>query len=535
MRRRWSNAGIQGRGKREFLEKIRLPAASSSIAGVSRPGIEPSSPWWEASMVTGVARVLEERRQWGRVRQEPVAVRSVVRGVTTPGGGGGEPRRPATPPRVSARECGGGALIAWACVACWESRGPLVKSLANFLRLPLPPQARLGRTIDTPQVAGRRLGGFPGACPNWHAECGTANPAPRSGSSVFSPFSVATLTLAMLGHQGTRVPLGVSGWRCSHARVADHYSLQSILLLRNQGSTVEWVLRLRELPVLQTKFDSRRPDSRMWESLASRFSRSSPVSPAFLYTHLASPSSALRASILRAAPISSLHFAIKMSDSKCAPLNASSPSVVNSSGSVPVSALRGRILHSLVTAPSLTAAVFEKLIYTDEVRGGVEMDQWRKYIVLKRVCPENKTWPMLCLSLTLAPMVQPASRLLYCLLLAVAVSPSAGLLPLLVFCRPVTRQSSIQPLQLTPRVALRDMHRSTKYFICRPRFETDTNAARSPALPFKTLHSARGSVITTTLCLSLTPASTGHAKLSLRGVLGMFVATSTIPAGHVLR
>ncbi|KAJ8882734.1 hypothetical protein PR048_014547 [Dryococelus australis] len=51
-------AGIQGRGKRDIPEKIRRPAASSGTIttcenpGVTRTGVEPGPPWWEASSLT---------------------------------------------------------------------------------------------------------------------------------------------------------------------------------------------------------------------------------------------------------------------------------------------------------------------------------------------------------------------------------------------------------------------------------------------------------------------------------------------------
>ncbi|KAJ8882368.1 hypothetical protein PR048_014172 [Dryococelus australis] len=54
----WSSAGTEGRGKREIPEKTRLAVASSGTIhsrenpGVTRPGIEPCSSWWEASRLT---------------------------------------------------------------------------------------------------------------------------------------------------------------------------------------------------------------------------------------------------------------------------------------------------------------------------------------------------------------------------------------------------------------------------------------------------------------------------------------------------
>ncbi|KAJ8879193.1 hypothetical protein PR048_019799 [Dryococelus australis] len=43
---------MQGRGKREIPEKTRRPKASSGTIPEARPGIEPGSPWWEASKLT---------------------------------------------------------------------------------------------------------------------------------------------------------------------------------------------------------------------------------------------------------------------------------------------------------------------------------------------------------------------------------------------------------------------------------------------------------------------------------------------------
>ncbi|KAJ8865919.1 hypothetical protein PR048_033442 [Dryococelus australis] len=50
-------AGMKGRGKREIPRKPRRPTASSGTIptrekAVARPGIEPDSPWWEASRLT---------------------------------------------------------------------------------------------------------------------------------------------------------------------------------------------------------------------------------------------------------------------------------------------------------------------------------------------------------------------------------------------------------------------------------------------------------------------------------------------------
>ncbi|KAJ8882999.1 hypothetical protein PR048_014838 [Dryococelus australis] len=53
----WDRVGIQRRGKREIPKKTRRPAASSGTIPtcgnpVTRQGIEPGSPWWEASSLT---------------------------------------------------------------------------------------------------------------------------------------------------------------------------------------------------------------------------------------------------------------------------------------------------------------------------------------------------------------------------------------------------------------------------------------------------------------------------------------------------
>ncbi|KAJ8885892.1 hypothetical protein PR048_012098 [Dryococelus australis] len=58
MRREWISAGMRGRRKQDIFEKTRQPAASSGTIptcenpGVTRLGIEPGSPWWEASRIT---------------------------------------------------------------------------------------------------------------------------------------------------------------------------------------------------------------------------------------------------------------------------------------------------------------------------------------------------------------------------------------------------------------------------------------------------------------------------------------------------
>ncbi|KAJ8880513.1 hypothetical protein PR048_016983 [Dryococelus australis] len=50
-----SGAGMKGRGKWEIPEKTRRPSSGTSPTcenPVTRPGIEPGSPWWEASVLT---------------------------------------------------------------------------------------------------------------------------------------------------------------------------------------------------------------------------------------------------------------------------------------------------------------------------------------------------------------------------------------------------------------------------------------------------------------------------------------------------
>ncbi|KAJ8893618.1 hypothetical protein PR048_006218 [Dryococelus australis] len=52
----WGGVGKKGRGRLEFPEKTRRPTASSGTiltceSPMTRPGIEPGSPWWEASVL----------------------------------------------------------------------------------------------------------------------------------------------------------------------------------------------------------------------------------------------------------------------------------------------------------------------------------------------------------------------------------------------------------------------------------------------------------------------------------------------------
>ncbi|KAJ8869798.1 hypothetical protein PR048_028806 [Dryococelus australis] len=62
-----TGAGKKGRGKREIPEKTRRPTASSGAIPicenpVTRPGIEPGSPWWEASVL--IAQPPLQHAQW---------------------------------------------------------------------------------------------------------------------------------------------------------------------------------------------------------------------------------------------------------------------------------------------------------------------------------------------------------------------------------------------------------------------------------------------------------------------------------------
>ncbi|KAJ8887971.1 hypothetical protein PR048_007456 [Dryococelus australis] len=71
--------GIKGRGKWEIPEKTRRPTASSGTIPtcenlVTRPGIEPGSRWWEASVITGhpprpQEGKMREAKRWGVVSE----------------------------------------------------------------------------------------------------------------------------------------------------------------------------------------------------------------------------------------------------------------------------------------------------------------------------------------------------------------------------------------------------------------------------------------------------------------------------------
>ncbi|KAJ8889325.1 hypothetical protein PR048_008824, partial [Dryococelus australis] len=74
--RLWSNAGMKGRGKREIPENTRRPTASSGTIPtcenpVNRPGIEPGSPWWEAS-------VLIAQPPWPPIALEKISAHDVL-------------------------------------------------------------------------------------------------------------------------------------------------------------------------------------------------------------------------------------------------------------------------------------------------------------------------------------------------------------------------------------------------------------------------------------------------------------------------
>ncbi|KAJ8895232.1 hypothetical protein PR048_000557 [Dryococelus australis] len=81
----WSGAGIKGRGKREIPEKTRRPTASSGTIPtcenpVTRPRIEPGSPWWEASRLTAQPQWPQEgMSNWpkGRGEKEEEIARSL--------------------------------------------------------------------------------------------------------------------------------------------------------------------------------------------------------------------------------------------------------------------------------------------------------------------------------------------------------------------------------------------------------------------------------------------------------------------------
>ncbi|KAJ8895331.1 hypothetical protein PR048_000657 [Dryococelus australis] len=88
---------LYGAGKREIPEKTRRPTASSSTIPtcenpVTRPGIEPGSPWWEAS-------VLIAQPQWPRGVGGSTHLAAVSR--CTPGSRRActDPRSPTVPPR----------------------------------------------------------------------------------------------------------------------------------------------------------------------------------------------------------------------------------------------------------------------------------------------------------------------------------------------------------------------------------------------------------------------------------------------------
>ncbi|KAJ8866813.1 hypothetical protein PR048_032674 [Dryococelus australis] len=75
VRRVWSRAGMEGRWEREIPEKTHRPAASSGTIltcenpGVTRPGIEPGSPWWDGKVLGGARTEYltprDHRTYWG--------------------------------------------------------------------------------------------------------------------------------------------------------------------------------------------------------------------------------------------------------------------------------------------------------------------------------------------------------------------------------------------------------------------------------------------------------------------------------------
>ncbi|KAJ8871386.1 hypothetical protein PR048_027703 [Dryococelus australis] len=74
----WSSSGMQGRGKRENLEKTRRPEASSGAIptgtnpGATPPGIEPDTPWWEARSLSTTpprAQAVQEKPYKGGIRR----------------------------------------------------------------------------------------------------------------------------------------------------------------------------------------------------------------------------------------------------------------------------------------------------------------------------------------------------------------------------------------------------------------------------------------------------------------------------------
>ncbi|KAJ8897037.1 hypothetical protein PR048_002383 [Dryococelus australis] len=112
-RREWSSAGMQRRGKREIPEVTHRPAVSSGTIpicenpGVTRPGIELGSPWWEARNLTAqpprpLLRHSRVKIAEGRIeRPKTKGSRSHAKRIT----------RPECSPRPSPRRGGHSRLI----------------------------------------------------------------------------------------------------------------------------------------------------------------------------------------------------------------------------------------------------------------------------------------------------------------------------------------------------------------------------------------------------------------------------------------
>ncbi|KAJ8880309.1 hypothetical protein PR048_016775 [Dryococelus australis] len=86
----WSGAGLEGRRKREILEKTRRPTASSGTIPpcenpVIRPGIESGSPWWEASPSIQSNTYFLQKLPYFRTVQSIDPIDLAVSGRVTPG------------------------------------------------------------------------------------------------------------------------------------------------------------------------------------------------------------------------------------------------------------------------------------------------------------------------------------------------------------------------------------------------------------------------------------------------------------------
>ncbi|KAJ8872807.1 hypothetical protein PR048_026423 [Dryococelus australis] len=145
--RRELNINTAWRGKREIPEKTRRPTSSSCTIptcekpGVTRPGVEPGSPWWEASSVTAQPLCVAIHRVWepGDPREDPPPSGIVLTfltcespGATRPGIEPGSPWWEASslttrPPRPRKRLYYGAASCKWL-------QGPLIFLLCVFAR-----------------------------------------------------------------------------------------------------------------------------------------------------------------------------------------------------------------------------------------------------------------------------------------------------------------------------------------------------------------------------------------------------------------